>query len=546
VVRAGGDIRLLILRPSAFGVEPQPREAPPDTRVVAFAEVKGWLRGAGLRRHLLRYSEVELATHRVEYVSKPFPTALLLRALSRGGCWLSDDTGRRLRIGPVALLRYFAAFVRDVALIPWTLRRTRRAVDRLATPGAVPVLDLARPPLYVRGELQFGIRAGGSVGHVAGVLNNLGHFAGSPVFVTDDRLPTVHPAIETHVVAPTSDFCGFEEIPAIHFNGRLESMARSALAGRPVSFVYQRCGLFCFAGLALARERHVPFVLEYNGSEVWSARHWGRPLRHEGLATQVETTLLRAASLVVVVSRPLRDELLRRGIPEHRVLLNPNGVDAERYSPEVDGIAVRRRYRLEKRRVVGFIGTFGRWHGAPLLVEAIGILLARSPEWRDSVRLLMIGDGLTRPEVEARVKSLGLEEQVALTGLVPQEDGPAHLAACDVLVSPQVRNPDGTPFFGSPTKLFEYMAMGKAIVASNLDQLGEVLADGETGLLVEPGDVEGLASAIARLVGNEPLARRLGEAARRAVLARHTWAEHTGRIVNALRQSYPSRALSHA
>ena len=55
-----------------------------------------------------------------------------------------------------------------------------------------------------------------------------------------------------------------------------------------------------------------------------------------------------------------------------------------------------------------------------------------------------------------------------LTGLVPQEDGPEHLAACDILASPHVPNADGTPFFGSPTKLFEYMAMGKGIVASNL------------------------------------------------------------------------------
>jgi glycosyltransferase involved in cell wall biosynthesis len=290
----------------------------------------------------------------------------------------------------------------------------------------------------------------------------------------------------------------------------------------------------------------VPFVLEYNGSEVWSARHWGRPLGHERLATHVETTLLHAASLVVVVSRPLRDELLRRGIPERRILLNPNGVDPDRYSPQADGSVVRRAYRLEHRRVVGFIGTFGRWHGAPLLIEAFANLLARRPEWRESVRLLMIGDGLTRPDVEACVQSLGLAQHVVLTGLVPQSDGPAHLAACDVLVSPQVRNPDGTPFFGSPTKLFEYMAMGKAIVASNLDQLGEVLADGDTGLLVEPGDVEGLASAIERLLADENLARRLGEAARRAVLAGHTWADHTGRIVEALRRSYPSPARSHA
>src|SRR5207237_125725 len=82
--------------------------------------------------------------------------------------------------------------------------------------------------------------------------------------------------------------------------------------------------------------------------------------------------------------------------------------------------------------------------------------------------------------------------------LVPQDDGPEHLAAADLLVSPHVTNPDGTPFFGSPTKLFEYMAMGRPIVASDLEQIGQTLEHGRTAWLVPPGDVEALADAMAR------------------------------------------------
>jgi glycosyltransferase involved in cell wall biosynthesis len=184
--------------------------------------------------------------------------------------------------------------------------------------------------------------------------------------------------------------------------------------------------------------------------------------------------------------------------------------------------------------VLGFIGSFGRWHGAEVLADAFGRLLSDHPAWRNNVRLLMIGDGLTRPEVEARLARHGVHEQAVLTGVVPQEEGPAHLAACDALVSPHVRNPDGTPFFGSPTKVFEYMAMGRGIVASRLDQIGEVLRHEETALLVEPGDAGALAAGLERLVSDEPLARRLGDAARRDALAKHTWREHTRRIVEAL------------
>jgi glycosyltransferase involved in cell wall biosynthesis len=479
----------------------------------------------------------ELVTSRVAHVSKPFPTALLLRLLSRGRPVLSDDAGERVELGPAALVRSFLLFARDLARIPWLLAtagwRARRLGRRVAaTPLAA--LDLTRPPLYLRADLQFGLRSGGSIGHIAGVLNNLDRFAGPPVFVTTDLVPTVRPDIETHVVLPGPDFCGFEEIPAVHFSRPLARGARAALGGRRASFVYQRYALYNLSGLELAARLGVPFVLEYNGSEVWIGRNWGRPLRYERLASGIETMLLKAAHLVVVVSRPIRDELVGRGVPEERILVNPNGVDPERYSPAVDGAAVRRRYGLEGLRVVGFIGTFGRWHGAEVLAEAIVRLMARRPEWRRAVRLLLIGDGLTRPEVERHLLDHGLGDLAVLTGSVPQEDGPAHLAACDVLVSPHVRNADGTPFFGSPTKVFEYMAMGKGLVASNLDQIGEVLRHGETALLVEPGDAEALAAGIERLLADEPLARRLGEAARRAVLASHTWTEHTRRIVEAL------------
>jgi glycosyltransferase involved in cell wall biosynthesis len=505
--------------------------------VVPFAEVKQWLRGGRILRHIGRYSVAELATSRLAHISKPFPTALLFRLLSRRRPAFSDDAGERVELGATALVRMFWLFARDLARIPWLLGtagwRAGR-LGRLAASAPFPALDLTRPPLYLRADLQFGLRSGGSVGHVAGVLNNLDRFTGPPIFVTSDPVPTVRPDIETHVVLPGPDFCGFEEIPAVHFSRPFAGKALAALAGRPVSFVYQRYALYSLSGLELARRLAAPFVLEYNGSEVWISRNWGLRLRHERLASRIETALLKAAHLVVVVSRPIRDELLGRGVPEDRILVNPNGVDPERYSPAIDGAAVRRRYGLEGLRVVGFIGTFGRWHGAEVLADAFGRLMARRPEWRPAVRLLMIGDGLTRPEVERRLRDHGARDLALLTGSVPQEDGPTHLAACDVLLSPHVRNVDGTPFFGSPTKLFEYMAMGRGIIASNLDQIGEVLRHEETALLVEPGDAEALAEAIARLLTDDSLARRLGEAARRAVLARHTWTEHTKRIVEAL------------
>jgi glycosyltransferase involved in cell wall biosynthesis len=148
-----------------------------------------------------------------------------------------------------------------------------------------------------------------------------------------------------------------------------------------------------------------------------------------------------------------------------------------------------------------------------------------------------VGDGSTMPKVREIVAGDGVGGRVTFTGLVAQDQAPGYLAACDLLVSPHVGNPDGSRFFGSPTKLFEYMAMGKGIVASDLDQIGTILTHGKTGWLVPPGDVGALAKAIVTLAQDPELRRKLGEAAREEVVRQHTWTAHVERILAKLVES---------
>ena len=162
--------------------------------------------------------------------------------------------------------------------------------------------------------------------------------------------------------------------------------------------------------------------------------------------------------------------------------------------------------------------------------------LALMKHLQSSVRLLMIGDGLTIPQVKKQLHRHGVADLCILTGQIPQQDGPSHLAACDLLVSPHVPNPDGTRFFGSPTKLFEYMAMGKGIVASDLEQIGQVLQHDQTAWLVKPGDPDALAAGLRVLLEDPERRQRLGRAARDEVVAKYTWREHTRRIIEKLKE----------
>jgi glycosyltransferase involved in cell wall biosynthesis len=145
---------------------------------------------------------------------------------------------------------------------------------------------------------------------------------------------------------------------------------------------------------------------------------------------------------------------------------------------------------------------------------------------------MLIGDGLLRAETEGGLSKVEGSEAVIFTGLVPHKNIPAYLDASDILVSPQTPNADGTPFFGSPTKLFEYMAMEKAIVASDLDQLSHVLCHGSTAWIVTPGSDTELAKAIEYLAGRPELCSLLGRNARAAALQRHTWRQNAIRLLS--------------
>jgi glycosyltransferase involved in cell wall biosynthesis len=515
---------------------PAPR--PIEGEVVLAAEdFRREVRTGLVLRRLFGASEARLLVRRLSAAGRPLATCLALRAMSRGAAWIEDASGQCRAVTLRLIATWLAQLVTEPLQVRGVLARVANDVGRheaLVGQRRAVRATLDGVPLYLRTDLSFGIRAGGSVGHTAGVLNNLAAFANSPVFVTTDDVPTIDPGIETYVVSPAEAFWNFRELPAFVLSDRFASEALATVVGRPIGFVYHRYSLGNFSGVAVARSLGVPLILEFNGSEVWVSDHWGRRLKHRDLALRIERLNLAAADLIVVVSQPIADQLAAAGIESNRVLVNPNGVDVDRYRPDVDGAAVRRALGIEGSLVVGFIGTFGAWHGAEVLASAFVTLLRQRPDLRDTMRLLMIGDGARMPVVKSILAEGGVSDLARLTGLVPQEEGPVHLAACDLLVSPHVPNVDGSPFFGSPTKLYEYMAMGRPIIASDLDQIGDVLEHDRTARLVPPADVGALAAAIAGLATDRDARRRLGAAARAQAVARHTWREHTRRIVDRL------------
>jgi len=291
-------------------------------------------------------------------------------------------------------------------------------------------------------------------------------------------------------------------------------------------FIYQRYARFSWAGVAAAVLTKRPLFLEYNGSEVWVGRHWDR-VGSLDLLARYERLNLEAATRIFVVSEVERRNLEARGITPEKIVVNPNGVDVERFRPGAGGRETRRELGLrDDELVAGFVGTFGPWHGVEKLAEAIKSIPASG-----QLRFLLVGSGSLHAEVEKQLASEA--GRVIFTGAVDHDRVPRLLDACDILLAPHVPLADGSEFFGSPTKIFEYMAMGKAIVASRLGQIGEVLTDQETALLVEPGNVAELVTAIEKLIESAELRATLGAKARGVAEREHTWKHNAQRVLEA-------------
>jgi glycosyltransferase involved in cell wall biosynthesis len=448
--------------------------------------------------------------------------------------WREEGRARSLFFAPTRLAREATISASAMMRAARQLRRLELAINRrvslkhrLAKKG---LGSNTTEVVYVRATPGPGTQLGGAASHINGFINAAVKLGARISLVSNDQIAGLDEnRTPLKVIWPKplgSTRAAFDVYNNLLFT---HAATREIESARP-DFIYQRYSRFSWAGVEASSRTGRPLFLEYNGSEVWVGRYWDR-VGSLSLLERYERLNLAAATRIFVVSEVERRNLQRVGVLDERIVVNPNGVDVERFQPGVGGDRVRAELGIESdETLVGFVGTFGPWHGVLALAEAIKLMPLEA-----RVRFLLVGSGVLRVEVERILREAGALQRVILTGAVEHERVPQLLDACDVLASPHVPLEDGSEFFGSPTKLFEYMAMGKGIVASRLGQIGEVLADEETALLVEPGDARELSEAILRLTNSRQLRESLGAAARREASARHTWTHNAARVLEAYR-----------
>jgi PEP-CTERM/exosortase A-associated glycosyltransferase len=273
------------------------------------------------------------------------------------------------------------------------------------------------------------------------------------------------------------------------------------------------------AAAQAAKALSLPWVYELRYYEEDAAVDRGKT-RHNSLryrlAARLEQQTLEQANAVTTISQALREDLIRRGIAAEKITVVPNGVDTEYFQPREPDPALMLKYNLAGKIVIGFIGSFYFYEGLEFLVDAAIELLSE----RSNIALLFAGDGEAVEMLQARIPQ-ALRGNFIFTGNVPHAEVRRYYSVMDALVYPRKRS--RLTELTTPLKPLEAMAMGKAVVGSDVGGLRELLEDGKAGILVEAENSMALGHQLLKLLENESERQTIAEMGREFVLQNRSW-----------------------
>lgn len=295
---------------------------------------------------------------------------------------------------------------------------------------------------------------------------------------------------------------------------------QKAIKAHQPALIYERYCLNLTAGALAAKKYNIPFVLEVN-SPLVDEMSKESGLIGRNVAQHCEKLVLDRATRVVVVTDVLRRHYEAQGFDTSKFQVIHNGIDPKMFHPEVDARVTRERYQLQNRCVIGFVGWARQWHRLDLLVEAY----AKLPQ-RERFAVLICGDGPAIPGLREQARELGVADAVHFSGGLDHHEIPAHIAAMDIAVLPSI------PVYASPMKLFEYMAMGKAVLVPDQPNLREVVVEGENGMFIPKDNPNGFAQAVTALATDAALQQKLSRGALATIQqGKYFWTENARRVL---------------
>ncbi|WP_206483081.1 glycosyltransferase family 4 protein [Thalassotalea sp. G2M2-11] len=314
------------------------------------------------------------------------------------------------------------------------------------------------------------------------------------------------------------------ELIEIMFNFISIFRLRKAVADAKADMIYERYSLFLFASVWWAKKHNIPIVLEINDS---SLVHRVRKLFFVSLARKFERWIFKNATGLVFISSEFKQIAEQEHGEIAPCVVSPNAADLDAFVINEDKAQkLRIKLNIDDKVVIGYVGAFVHWHGIDWFVDLISEQLKNFP----NIVLLLIGDGVSYEPIKQRIKQADIEEQVILTGRVAHHEVSTYLSAMDFGILPDSNN------YGSPMKLFEFMAMGKGMVAPNFTPIAEVVKDDETSWLFPANDRQACIDKTLAVAKDTQAQKKVGTNARAYIENERQWKHNAQQLLSLVKQ----------
>ncbi|XQW85348.1 glycosyltransferase [Thalassotalea piscium] len=291
-----------------------------------------------------------------------------------------------------------------------------------------------------------------------------------------------------------------------------------------IDCIYERYSLFLFASVWWAKRNGVPIVLEINDS---CLVHRVRHLTFRGLARKIEEWIFSNATGLVFISSHFQRVATDAYPNIAPSVVSPNAADLDKFIIDRDaGIALREQLNINDKVVLGYVGAFVHWHGIDWFVEMIVDQLKAHPK----LVLLLVGDGVCFEPIKKLTQEAGVGSQIILPGRVEHAQIPAYLSAMDMGILPDSND------YGSPMKLFEFMAMEKGMVAPDFSPIAEVVKHNETSWLFPANNRQACIDLTLSLVEQQEQQKQVGLNARSYIEKERQWRHNAEQIINLFNQ----------
>ena len=295
---------------------------------------------------------------------------------------------------------------------------------------------------------------------------------------------------------------------------------RKNVKEKNITLIYERYSLFMFASVWWAKRHNIPIVLEINDScQVQRVRS----LSFKKLAAKIEGWIFKNATGLVFISTRFKEVAEQAYGEIANSVVSPNGADLDKFIlDENSGLTLRSTLGIENKIVLGYVGAFVHWHGIDWFVDLACQKLKETPE----LVLLLVGDGVAFEGIKKRVIEAGVESQVILPGKVPHNEVSSYLSAMDLGILPDSND------YGSPMKLFEFMAMGKGMVAPDFSPIAEVVKNNETSWLFPASNKQACIDKVFEIVNDKAAHKTIGLNARAYIENERQWKHNAEQLLS--------------